>query len=304
MKSKHNELAIGITVTVATLIVVLTILLLGKSSVITVGMRIDMTVANADGLGAGDQVLFRGIPIGSVQSVELEKHGVIASLKLKGSPEIPVDSRFVIKESSLLGGKSVEIRTGTSSTMLQPDARVAGHSQGGILSMAEGSSGVGDKVSEILSNINTLSGQQTLNSVYETLRNLNELTQTLQAMLDANKQAVAATITNLREMSSTANTTVDNLNSITVENREPIRNAIASVNETTAQLQTAIRETDATVARLNSILVGLQEGHGSLGKLMVDDSLYTEIKSTVAQVDSLVKDIQQNPKKYVTFKLF
>jgi phospholipid/cholesterol/gamma-HCH transport system substrate-binding protein len=304
MKSKHNELAIGITVTVATLIVVLSILLLGKSSVITVGTRLEMTVSNADGLGAGDQVLFRGIPIGSVQSVELAKDGVVAALKLRGNPEIPVDSTFVIKESSLLGGKSVEIRTGTSTKMLQPDARVKGQSQGGILSMAEGSAGVGDKVSEILSNINTLSGEQTLDSVYKTLRNLNELTLTLQGMLDANKQAVAATITNLKEMSGNANTTVGSLNQIAAENREPIRKAIASVNETTVQLQSVINETNATVARLNTILVGLQKGHGSLGKLMVDDSLYTELKTTVAQVDSLVKDIQENPKKYVTFKLF
>lgn len=304
MKSKHNELAIGITVTIATLIVILTILLLGKSSVITVGMHVDMTVQDADGLGAGDAVLFRGIPIGTVQSVELAKEGVVVSLKLRGDPEIPADSRFVIKESSLLGGKSVEIKSGTSSKMLKPDASVSGHAQSGILSMAEGTSGVGDKVSEILSNINTLSGEQTLNGVYETLRNLNQLTQTLQAMLDANKQAVAATLSNLEAVSRGANNTVGNLNQIAAENREPIRKAIASVNETSLQLQSAIKQTDTTVSRLDAMLVGLQQGRGSLGKLMVDDSLYRELKATVAQVDSLVKDIQQNPKKYVTFKLF
>jgi phospholipid/cholesterol/gamma-HCH transport system substrate-binding protein len=267
-------------------------------------MHIDMTVKNADGLGAGDEVLFRGIPIGTVQSVELTRNGVVASLKMHGNPKIPVDSRFVIKEASLLGGKTVDITSGTSQKMLRADARVTGRSQGGILNMVGGSTGVGGKISSILSNINSLSGEQTLNSIYTTLRNLNNLTGTLQSILDANKHAVAATLANLQEVSSSANNTVDNLNQITEENREPIRKVIASMNETTVELQGVIKETDATVRLLNSMLVGLQEGHGTLGKLMVDDSFYLDLKRTVGQIDALVQDIRQNPKKYVTFKLF
>ena len=304
MRSRHNELAIGVTVTLATLIVVLSILLLGKSSVITVGMRINMMVPNANGLGTGDQVLFRGIPIGTVQSVQLSKDGVLVALKLNGDPQIPADSKFYIKESSLLGGKSVEIKSGSSSTMLKADAEVTGQQQSGILSMAEGNSAVSNKISEILSNINTLSGEQTLNSVYQTLRNLNELTLTLESLLNDNKKAVAATINNLQRVTSSANTTVNNLNQITEENRQPIHKTIQSMNQTTVQLQAAIKQTDDTVQRLNTMLVGLQHGKGSLGKLMVDDSLYRELKSTVAEVNTLVKDIQKNPKKYVTFKLF
>lgn len=304
MRRKHNELAIGITVTVATLIVVMSILLLGKSSVITVGMRIDMIVQNANGLGAGDQVFYRGIPVGTVQDVRLEKNGVLAALKLNGHPEIPADSRFVIKEASLLGGMSVEIEPGTSKTMLDAGARIKGSAQSGILSMAEGSSGVKEQVSKILSNINSLAGQQTTKNIYSTLSSLNALSQSLQAVVDENKQALAATMSNLQQVSSNANTTASNLNQIAVQNKEPIHKAVASMNATITQLQVVINETNTTVERLNTILARLQSGKGSLGKLMVDDSLYREMQATLTQINSLVKDIQKNPKKYVTFKLF
>ncbi len=304
MKKKHNELGIGITVTVATLIVVLAILLLGKSSVITVGTHIDMVVQNANGLGTGDEVLFRGIPVGNVQSVQLEKNGVIASLKLKGNPEIPIDSRFVIKEASLLGGKSVEIEPGSSSKFLQSDARVQGQSQSGILSMAEGNSSVSNQVNQILSNINSLSGEQTLKSVYATLQNLNALSESLQSIVDKNRAEVSATLTNLKKVSSNADSTVGNLDQIAAENKEPIRRAVASMNTTIVELQAVIKETDDTVRQLNRMLTALQKGRGSLGKLMVDDSLYREMQSTLGEISTLVKDIQKNPKKYVTFKLF
>lgn len=304
MRRKHNELAIGITVTVATLIVVMSILLLGKSSVITVGMRVDMIVQNANGLGAGDQVFFRGIPVGTVQDVRLEKDGVLAALKLNGNPSIPVDSRFVIKEASLLGGMSVEIEPGSSSDMLAAGSRVTGQAQGGILSMAEGSSNVKEQVTQILSNINSLSGQQTTKNIYATLASLNALTQSLQAIVDENKQALAATVSNLQQVSSNANTTAANLNQIAVQNKEPIHQAVSSMNVTIVQLQAVIKETNSTVERLNTILTRLQDGRGSLGQLMVDDSLYREMQSTLVQIDALVKDIKKNPKKYVTFKLF
>lgn len=304
MRKKHNELAIGITVTVATLIVVMSILLLGKSSVITVGMRIDMMVQNANGLGAGDQVFFRGIPVGTVQDVRLQKSGVLAALKLNGHPEIPVDSRFLIKEASLLGGMSVEIEPGTSTTMLAAGARVKGSAQSGILSMAESGSGVKEQVSQILANINALSGHETTKNIYATLESLNALSSSLQAVVNENKQALAATMSNLQQVSSNANTTAVNLNQIAVQNKVPIHKAVASMNETIAQLQVVIKETNTTVERLNTILTRLQDGKGSLGKLMVDDSLYRQMQATLVQIDSLVKDIQKNPKKYVTFKLF
>lgn len=304
MKTKHNELAIGITVTIATLLVVMTILLLGKSSVITVGMRLELKVQDANGLGAGDNVTYRGIDVGTVEGVQLQKSGVLAVLKLRGNPDIPVDSQFVIKEASLLGGRSVEIQPGTSRQMLKPDAVVTGHSRAGILSIAEGSSGVKNQVSQILSNIDTLSGQRTVKGIYSTLQGLENLTRTLQAVVDENRSAVAATVANLKQASSSADETVGNLNQITAQNERPIRKTIASLSETTAQLQEVLKETSVAVNRLNAMLTALQHGQGSLGKLMVDDSLYREMKTTVAEIDALVKDIRKNPKKYVTVKIF
>lgn len=305
MRTKHNELAIGITVTIATLVVVVSILLLGKSSVITVGTRIDMTVQNANGLGSGDNVTFRGITVGSVESVQLKKTGVLAVLKLTSNPDIPANSQFVIREASLLGGRTVDILPGTSKTMLKPDAHVVGHSEPGILSMAEGSTGgVKQKLSKILSNINNLSGEQTTKNIYATLHNLNALTLELQAMLKENRSAVSATLTNLQAATSNANTTVGNINQIATDNKKPIHKVLVSMNQTTLQLEQVIKKTNTTVTRLNTMLTSLQKGKGSLGKLMVDDSLYRQMQSTVSQINALVKDIRQNPKKYVTFKLF
>lgn len=304
MRTKHNELSIGISVTVATLIVVLGILLLGKSNFLVNGMLVNMTVQNAEGLGVGDDVLYRGIVAGSVQSISLGPRGVLVVLKLPGAPKIPDNSTFSIRDSSLLGGKEVDITAGTSSAYLQPNAEVAGQSQPGLLNIAQQSSGLSQRLNTILGNVDTLSGPQTTQNLYAALQSLTELTNSLQLLVSANTHNVSSTLANLKNVSASATTTMSNLNQISSENRTSVHSLLVEMNATTRQLQSVIQQTSVTVAELNQVLKSLQDGRGSLGKLMVDDSLYVEMKAAVQQFDSLVKDIKANPKKYVTVKIF
>ena len=50
--------------------------------------------------------------------------------------------------------------------------------------------------------------------------------------------------------------------------------------------------------------LGISNGEGSAGKLMTDDSLYTNLNNTLYSLDQLLQDMQENPKKYVHFSLF
>ncbi len=297
MRTKHSELGIGIGVTAATLIVVLGILALGTSDLFVSGMRIVMTVPDADGLAAGDSVLFRGIAVGTVDSLTIDRKGVVVEMKLKGNPDIPSDSRFVIKSSSLLGDKVVEIRPGVSTKKLRANAGVLGSSENGLLGLASSAGQVQQQVSTILSNIDNLSGATTLKSVYGTINNLNETIATLQGILADNRLALK--------------TTMDNLSAISGENRQPVRRTIqtldatiSSIDRTSIELQSAIRQTSSSLAALNSVLSQVEAGKGTLGKLVKDDSLYMEMKQAVSQFRALVEDIKKNPQKYVTVKLF
>jgi len=297
MRKKHSELGIGIGVTLATLIVVLGILALGTSDLFVGGMRINMTVPDADGLAAGDAVLFRGIAIGTVDSLAIDPKGVLVEMKIKGNPEIPQDSRFVIKSSSLLGDKVVEIRPGASHQNLRANDGVQGSSDNGLLGLASNAGQVQQQVSTILTNIDNLSGASTLKSVYGTINNLNETIATLQGILADNRLALK--------------TTMDNLSAISVENRQPVHqtiqtldSTIQSIDRTSIELQSAIRQTSSSLTALNSVLSQVEAGRGTLGKLVKDDSLYVEMKEAVSQFRALVADIKKNPQKYVTVKLF
>ncbi len=288
MRSKYNELAIGLTVTIATLIVIGGIMVLSRSNFFVTGMRIEMYVVNAEGLGVGDDVTYRGIVAGSVQSIKLERRGVLVDIKLNGTPDIPADSRFTIKDASLIGGKLVEIKAGSSSTYLRSSDRVTGRSEGGITTLD--TTAFQGQFGQILANINNLSGEATLKNLYSLIENLNASALEVQGILSDNRAALAATMTSLQGMSA--------------EDREPIAQTVSSINRTSDDLAAAIQKMSVSLDKVDAILDDLKDGKGTLGKLLVDDTLYVQLTESTQEFKSLIDDIKKNPRKYVTVKIF
>jgi phospholipid/cholesterol/gamma-HCH transport system substrate-binding protein len=48
----------------------------------------------------------------------------------------------------------------------------------------------------------------------------------------------------------------------------------------------------------------MNDGKGSAGKLMTDDSLYLNLSSSLESLNELLADMKANPKRYVHFSLF
>ena len=57
-------------------------------------------------------------------------------------------------------------------------------------------------------------------------------------------------------------------------------------------------------AETRQVLNNLNEGQGSMGKLLNDDSLYYYLTQTAADLDSLFIDLRENPDRYVQFSVF
>jgi phospholipid/cholesterol/gamma-HCH transport system substrate-binding protein len=197
MRTKANELFVGISVTLATLIVVVGILFLERSSLFNRGLLLDLRVEEADGLGKGDEVLFRGVSVGVVQDTRFERDGVVAQMKLDGSIPIPEDSQFVIRTIDLFGGKAVEIRPGVSDRLLESGSRVEGMTDLGILGMARGVEEVRGRIDRVLADVDLLLSEQAI-------AELHGLVQGLNAGVAENRRGVAEAIRNLNRLGSAA----------------------------------------------------------------------------------------------------
>jgi len=290
MKVKTNELMIGVFVSTATLIVIFGILWLGRSNFFVKGLHVNLIVPDAQGLNVGDQVFYRGLSIGSVQSAKLAEHGILLKLKIERAAQIPRDSKFSIKEEDLLGGKAVDIQPGRSTEYLKTGDVVRGESSSGIMNVVENSTKMENRVNKVLANIDSLTGTQTFTMIHSSLKMLNSTIKDAQTLLKQNRKDLSSAIANLNTISS--------------ENREPLHNVLMTLSEKSQALSDAITRTKSVSGRMDSILNNLQAGQGSLGKLFSNDSLYNNMNRSFAQLDSLLQDIRKNPKKYFEVKVF
>jgi phospholipid/cholesterol/gamma-HCH transport system substrate-binding protein len=61
---------------------------------------------------------------------------------------------------------------------------------------------------------------------------------------------------------------------------------------------------DSSVKTIEEIVVKVRDGDGTAGKLVNDKELYDRMNRMVDDLDGLVKDFKENPRKYIKFSLF
>jgi phospholipid/cholesterol/gamma-HCH transport system substrate-binding protein len=154
------------------------------------------------------------------------------------------------------------------------------------------------KLDSVVSALNDVFTPELTGNIRSAMSDVSSVTSDLREVSGSSKDELTAAIADLQAftaMLSANSTTLDS----TLKNLGGISEELASADlgETLASLRTSL-------AGLESIVKGISEGEGSAGKLMTNDSLYNNLSNTLGSLDLLLRDMKENPKKYVHFSLF
>ena len=61
---------------------------------------------------------------------------------------------------------------------------------------------------------------------------------------------------------------------------------------------------EGVISSFKALLEQINDPEGTMGRLLVDDSVYDSVDSLLKDVDDLVIKIKDNPKKYIKFTIF
>ncbi|RLD73470.1 MAG: hypothetical protein DRJ07_20775, partial [Bacteroidetes bacterium] len=79
----------------------------------------------------------------------------------------------------------------------------------------------------------------------------------------------------------------------------------SSISDSLAKVDIArtLNRTDTALLQFNQILAAINEGDGSVYQLLHNDTLYRNIENATYHLNRLLRDMHENPKRYVNFSL-
>ncbi|MBX2981945.1 MAG: MlaD family protein [Flavobacteriales bacterium] len=127
-----------------------------------------------------------------------------------------------------------------------------------------------------------------------TLENINSTTHNLDLLIAKESQHISGILTN-----------VDKVMANLAANNEHLSNIFANMDSATAalangRLERMMANLESTSTDLKAAMARINSGEGTLGKLMTDDSLYTNLNAATHQMDLLMEDLRLNPHRYLS----
>jgi len=291
LRSQHTaELQVGALVLVSLLALAAGLVWITGADLGGERFRFHVYAPNAAQVSGGSRVFLHGVDVGSVQRVRLDESGVLLDLEVRGEVSLPVDSRAVIKPSGFLGSQMVELVPGGAARTVRRGDTIAGGTSADLQSVA---TRLSDRAETVLDRTARLLSDTTVSSVRSTAGDLSGSMAELRALLESERQTLAALIRNLERTSEHLAAATDSP-------------SMARIDSLTARLGRTSEELDASSESLSSILAKMDAGEGTLGRLVNDETLYEEATAAAAdlravseEIALLSQDLRQNPEKYL-----
>lgn len=252
---------------------------------------VDFTDVN--GLAQSSPVFANGYKIGIVRDLQYnyQKPGhVVVGIEVDQDMRIPAGSKAELVTEMLGTVKMNMLLKHESTTYLTPGDTIEGTANTGILGKAEQEllpkvEQMMPKLDSILGSLNQLLADPALKN---TLHNAEKLTASLNA---TSTQLHSLMSKDIPQLTSNVTTITENLKGIS-ENLKGIDYA------------STFQKVDSTLQNVHMLTERLSSKDNSIGLLLNDDALYQNLNATSANAASLLKDLQEHPKRYVHFSLF
>ena len=299
-----KELKIGFFVVTVLIISFFVINYLRGKDLFNTEMEYVSQYEDLQGLTASSPVFVKGYKAGKVSSVEYdaEKGCFIVTCAILKEFRFPEDSKMTIYGMDIMGTKAVKIDFGQSDVLAEDGAELVPAYEAGLID------GLAGQITPLMAKVGN-----TLDSLSVTVAGVNKL------LCDANQAYISSTLNHLentmKNVSSIAssldgksdelNAFIDNLSALSAKFNSIADNVDATVNGLSTVVD-GIEEADlkGVVESFHVFLKNINDPDGTLGKLMVDGSVYNSLDTLLVDVDSLVKKIQENPKKYMKISVF
>ena len=298
-----KEVGIGILVILGTLMSVFSYNYLKGINLFEKTRTFKIVYTKVDGLSPSNPVTLNGYKIGKVQKINFNPNDtkeLIVDVVIENDVKFSKTSKAELYETGLIGGKAIAIIPDYDNNVIAKSGDyLIGVVKPGLTDLVNQImpqiqlqlEAVMKKAEIVLSNVNSLFDEETKESLKSSIDEFGNLTNSL--------SETSANINDfIKDNSPNLTTTINNLNETSLK----IKDISSSMSE--VDLNLILTNLDSTISNLNKITHKLNQGEGTIGKLLYDDVLFKNLDDATKNLEELIEDIKLNPKRYVHFSIF
>ena len=260
---------------------------------------------NIGGLQVSNSVIIKGFAVGRVSNITYDQaqgNRIVVELDINGNILLGDSTVAVLVSEGFLGGKAIELKM---PPVIQNPIKGGDTLRSEIAldifeSLTEQTGPVADDIGALIRQLN------------EEIQNFHETELLLRETINKINSNLDQTYLMIKENRENFKVTMENLNGLTLNLKDAsteLKPLLSDANVfmdslNNLELSSTLESVSSSMDNLNLLLKNLNEGEGSMGKLLHDDSLYYYLTRTAADLDSLFIDLRENPERYVQVSVF
>lgn len=248
-------------------------------------------------LAKGDPVMVSGIRMGKVKNMALHEEGVLITLTISKEVGLRKDASFTVKNIGLMGERFVAVRPGASEEPLDLSVPAQGLYDTGI---PEVMGMMGEMTTELRNLVFAIKGSiasdENLDKLSNAIGNFEKLSESLTEYLERNRNNFDKTAENFLAASK-------GLKKLVSGSSEKVDSTLARVEDVSRRMDGVVTDLEQMSKAAREFADNLNKGDGTIQMLVDDRRLYDDLRKTASNLDALINDIRENPRKYIDLKV-
>jgi len=246
-------------------------------------------------LKRGSGVRVSGVQVGEVERIDFRGVGDVAvRMNLSDKRVAPMaDATAEIESIGIIGDVVLDYHPGKSTEPLAEGAEIPGVMAGGLAALGEGLAG---KAEGLMDSLAVVIGQRLSDDLHRTITASGRMFELLADTTSGPMGELTRSLASMRNLTARMDSTLAS---------PAFRGTLTNLDSTTASFNRMARQLATTTARLDTLLLNINGGKGTLGKLATDSTLYQGLVETQQSLKALIDTITARPGKLnLKFELF
>lgn len=318
---KWSQVKIGLVVSAALAMMIITIMNMSHGlNLLSRQAELHAVVDHTQGLKIGGPVRLNGVDVGNVRAIGIAKDSnaveIVFAVQRPVLGHLHEDAMVNIRPLGLLGDKYLDLSPGSATKPpLQLNQVLHGQAESDFTGLASGAENTLERLNTAIGDLQRIltkvsEGQGTAGKLFSDA-SLYERSQRVMEKFETVSEKSIGVLSKVERGEGTLGQLVSSEEfyqraTRALNDLSQLASRLNNQNGTLAKLSdpTLYRRLDDLTTRGEQLMTKIQNGEGTIGKLVNQDELYTRSDKLLTELETLVADVKQHPTKYFKLSLF